>query len=94
MDNSLNESIEKIVMHKANLIMKSQKYKEYIEKLLSDRDISSNGDVVQVFLMGAVDAMIYDVGCALDFTKQKSGSHDWTSYAKRKQVLGKLFPLQ
>ena len=41
--------------------------------------------------MGAVDAMIYDVGTALDFTKQKGTVADWTSYPRRKKMLKEVF---
>jgi len=82
------ETIETIVMHKAKrMTKKDDKYMKHIKGLLRDCGISTNKDMVQAFKMGAVDAMIYDVGSIL-------GSRKIRSHAKRKEILGKLFPKQ
>lgn len=94
----VNEAVEKIVLHKGNLIKRSKQYKDYIESVLREHDIISTKTsreevkvLVKVFKMGAVDAMIYDVGSALDFTKKKLSVDDWTSFKKRKKILRKKF---
>ncbi|HUU15877.1 MAG TPA: hypothetical protein VMW72_01905 [Sedimentisphaerales bacterium] len=89
--NGINEAFEKIVGHKAKLIKKSTGYEKYIKDVLKKRGIRDSEEIVKVFKMGAVDGMIYDIGAALDFTKQKHSVDDWTSYKKRKEMLMKLF---
>ena len=94
----VNEAVEKIVLHKGNLIKRSHKYKSYIESVLREHGIISSETskeevrvLVKVFKMGAVDAMIYDVGAALDFTAQRGTVNDWTSFKKREKILRKKF---
>ena len=94
----VNEAVETIIRHKANKIKKSTRYDNYIKSVLDDHHIEASKEAVEVFKMGAVDAMIYDVGAALDFTKQKRSVDDeddvddWTSWEKRKEMLRKIFP--
>ena len=87
----IKETIETFVMRKAKRMITKRgdddEYMKHIEELLSDHDISSNNDVFQVFKMGAVDAMIYDVGCAL-------GSRKLMKHDTRKYFLRQLFPKQ
>ncbi len=95
---TLNEAVKTIIEHKANLIRNSQEYKKYIKNVLKKHGIVASADseekvkvLIEVFIMGAVDAMIYDVGTALDFTKQKRSVNDWTSYRKREDMLDGIF---
>jgi len=83
----INKAIETIVMHKAKLMMEKDDYTEHIKDLLRFCGISTKNDLVQAFKIGAVDAMIFDVGCALNLTRINK-------YDKRKKILGKLFPKQ
>ncbi len=85
---NLNDAVEAIVMHKADKMKNSKEYENYIKSVLNDHHI----EAVEVFKMGAVDAMIYDVGSALGFTRQTSSVDDWTSRRKRKEMLKKIFP--
>ncbi|MEN3013545.1 MAG: hypothetical protein ABDH23_02880 [Endomicrobiia bacterium] len=50
-------------------------------------------DNIETAIIGAVDAMIYDVACALDFTKvkKKLNIKDWSSYQTRKELLKEIF---
>ena len=91
MHSTVNESVETIINHKANLMKNCRIYKEYITIVLKEHDIIASEETVKVFIMGAVDGMIYDIGAALDFTKQKHSVDDWTSYKKRKEMLRKFF---
>ena len=91
MHSTVNESVETIMKHKANLMKNSRKYKEYITNILKEHGIIASEEKVKVFIMGAVDGMIYDIGAALDFTKQKHSVDDWTSYKKRKEMHRNFF---
>lgn len=83
----INKALETIVRHKAKLMMENDNYTKHIKDLLRVRGISTKNDLVQVFKIGAVDAMIFDVGCALNLRRINK-------YDKRKKFLGKLFPKQ
>jgi uncharacterized protein YpuA (DUF1002 family) len=84
----INESVKQIVTHKAKLIRRSSEYLKYLDELFKELKIS---DIKETALLGAVDAMIYDVACSLDFTKQKGKINDWPSYSLRKSVLKELW---
>ena len=84
----INNSVKQVITHKANLMKRSQKYSRYLEKLLKELKIS---DVKEAALLGAIDAMIYDIACSLDFTKQKGKIHDWSSYDLRESLLKELW---
>jgi len=84
----INDSVKQIITHKANLIKNSPKYSQYLDKLLKELKIT---DMKEAALLGAIDAMIYDVACSLDFTKQKGKVNDWSSYASRKSLLKELW---
>jgi len=82
-----NEAVEIIVKHKADKMKKGlsagEDYNKHIKKVLRQLGINTSKEQVRAFVVGAVDAMIYDVGAALGFTK---------SYPKRKEMLKKIFP--
>lgn len=84
----INESVKRVIVHKAKLIKNSWKYSEYLDELLNELKIT---DLKEAAILGAVDAMIYDIACSLDFTKQKSKVNDWSSYSSRKSVLKELW---
>lgn len=84
----INESAKRIIAHKAKLIKNSQKYSEYLAELLKELKIN---DLREAAILGAVDAMIYDIACSLDFTKQKGNVNDWSSYSSRKSILKELW---
>lgn len=92
----LDDVVEKIIMHKANKMKKGlapgEKYNEYITNVFEEHGIIASEETVKVFVMGAVDAMIYDVGSALGFTRRTRLVDDWTSWRKRKEMLRKIFP--
>jgi len=96
----VNEAVEAIVMYKANRMIHSQKLTQHIERFLRERGINLKDNPPEVFKICAVDAMIYDVGAALDFTKKKNKDKfaqdedvdDWTSFEKRTEMLRKIFP--
>ena len=91
MSKDINESIEKIFLYKGNLIKNSKRYRQYVKGVLNDQGINDTRDTVEAFVMGAVDGMIYDIACSLDFTKQKGGVNDWSSHRKRKEILNKIW---
>ena len=86
-----DEEVEKIIIHKAELMIKNKGLTNHIQEFLSECSIKFENIPVKIFKICAVDAMIYDVGTALDFTKKKGSVSDWTSYDKRKDILRKIF---
>ena len=78
-----NEAVEIIVKHKANNITKgNERYEKHIKTVLKIRHSKASKEAVEAFKMGAVDAMIYDVGSSLGFR---------TSYPKRIKLLKEIF---
>ena len=88
MSTKVNEAVAALCSHKASRIKKSSSYRSYLGSLLEEFDIH---DPLEASVLGAVDAMVYDMACALDFTKQKGQSSDWSSYENRKELLRKLW---
>ena len=88
MDNDINKSVENLLLYKGRLIKSSKRYREYVKDRLKEHSVK---DIVEAFVMGAVDGMIYDVGSALDFTKQKGSIDDVTSFQYRKRIIRKLW---
>lgn len=84
----VNDSVKEVLTHKAILIKNSQKYSQYLDSVLKQLNIA---DLKEAALLGAVDAMIYDIACSLDFTKQKGKVKDWSSYASRRSLLKELW---
>jgi hypothetical protein len=82
----VDEAIETIIIDKAKRIIDSNGHTEHIKKFLDDLcGINSDDTPVDVFKICAVDAMIYDVGAALNFAEFKDPD-------KRIEILKKLFP--
>jgi len=79
---------KRIIVHKAILIKNSRKYSEYLAKLFKELKII---DLKVASILGAVDAMIYDIACSLHFTKQKGNVNDWSSYSSRASILKELW---
>ena len=82
MMSAVDQAVKTIIMEKAKRL-KKREYEEYIEDVLNDHHIDASEETVRVFLMGAVDAMSYDVGAALGFRK-------WKSHEKRKEMLKEI----
>ena len=95
---AVNEAVETIIIYKGNRIKNNDRYEKYIKSVLKEHNIidsETSEETVEVFVkvfkMGAVDAMTYDVGAALDFIKQRDCVDRWTSRKKRKEILRKKF---
>lgn len=90
----IDNEIETLLLYKANLMKRkyeqqNSKYLRHLKDIINELNIR---DPVKAAIVGAVDAMIYDVACTLDFTKNKKGTHkDWSSYQSRKDLLIKIF---
>ena len=84
----VNESVSHLIDHKARLMRNSQNYRKYLSELVKDLGIA---DPVEAALLGAVDAMIYDLATALDFTKQKGSVSDWSSYSSRRAIIRRIW---
>lgn len=80
-----DEAVETIIMYKAERIRKSEEHTKHIKEFLGECGINFKDIPVDVFKICAVDAMIFDVGAALNISV-------WKSLNKRKEMLGKIFP--
>lgn len=91
----VNEAVETVIRKKAERIkgglVPDSKYNNHIKKVLKQLDTNASEEQVRIFIVGAVDAMIYDVGSALAFTQQRDCVDDWTFHEKRQEMLGKIF---
>ena len=83
MSMTANDAAVEIFLHKGRLMKNAGEYRSYLKELLEELDIT---DPVEASVLGAVDAMIYDMACALGFTRR-----NWSSYSKRKEVILKLW---
>ena len=77
-----DETVKTLIMNRAARIKSNEDHTDHIRGFLEWRGINSD---VDVFKICAVDAMIYDVGLALD-------SPDWRSRDRRKEMLQEIFP--
>jgi hypothetical protein len=80
----VNEAFEALVLHKAKLIAGSKGLRTHISGLTGSLQIEDCGTAA---ILGAIDAMVYDMATAADFTKQKGDVRDWSSYAKRREFI-------
>jgi hypothetical protein len=87
MTSEVNQSFETIVTHKAHKMVASVAYKNYARELLQEL---SETRLEQAFILGAMDATIYDLACAMDFTKRKGTVNDYSSYSQRKRLIQKI----
>jgi len=77
-----NETVKALITRRAGRIKGNEKYTNHIKEFLDWRGNNSDVDVCTIC---AVDAMIYDVGAALD-------SRFWKSRRQRRKMLQELFP--
>ena len=87
-----NDAFETIILHKAEKMRNSKKYKNHINNVLNDHNIDVTKGTEEIFIMGGVDAMIYDVASELGFTRNTNLMDDWASLKKRREILKKIFP--
>ena len=88
MSKEIDEAVERIVEHKAKLIIEKKEHTKHIvdflEEFFRDSGINFKDIPVDVFKICAVDTMIFDVGAALNFRV-------WKRPDKRKGMLRKIF---
>jgi hypothetical protein len=91
----VDPSVEDILREKARrmyeAMVQGEKYWEHIRWLLENKELKIAGKM-DTALLGAIDAMVYDVACSLDFTKQKGSVSDWSSHKRRRAFLAKWWP--
>jgi len=96
-------AIETVLCHKGKKMMDAarmrskakggkERYGDHIQAIL-DQFAKDNleDNLFKAFLMGAIDAMIYDTSCSLDFTKRKAKHDDYSGYPLRKRLIKKIF---
>lgn len=95
----LPSALEAILCHKGKKMAEAarmrrtaegekERYGDHIQAILEQL---AEGNPVKAFLAGALDAMIYDVACSLDFTKKKDKHDDYSGYPLRKRLIKKIF---
>jgi len=94
----LDDAFEEIIRYKAErmktgLIPGSQ-FNTHIKEVLGQPGIPVCEEQVENFVMGGVDAMIYDVASLVGFTRNTPDYADWASYGKRQEILREIFPPQ
>ncbi|MFH0774172.1 MAG: hypothetical protein V2A53_01565 [bacterium] len=84
----IQESAKDIFRFKAvkmrDALRKNEKYCNHLNELIGKLRIE---EPLELCLLGAIDAMIYDIACSLDFTKAKGKAGDWSGYPKRKEII-------
>jgi|GEM_PF-6399612 len=92
-------AIEAVLCHKGKKMLEAarmrrkaedeeERYGDHIQAMLEQ---FTTGNLVKAFLAGAIDAMIYDTACSLDFTKKKAKPGDYSGYPLRKRLIKKIF---
>jgi hypothetical protein len=98
-NDDLPDALETILYHKGKKMAEAarmrrraegekERYGDHIQAILEQL---TEGNVVKAFLAGALDAMIYDVACSLDFTKKKARRGDYSGYPLRKRLIKRIF---
>lgn len=76
-----DEAFEELISIKYNRMIESEHSRMYAKELVDDLKISNPGGA---FLVGAIDAMIYDMAVALDFDELQSWEY-------RKKLIERLW---
>ncbi len=76
-----DEAFEELIGIKYNRMIESEHSRMYAKELVEDLDITNPGGA---FLVGAIDAMIYDMAVALDFEELQSWEY-------RKKLIERLW---
>ena len=76
-----DEALEFIVVAKAKQMANNPNYKIYCDKIINELGITQPS---QAFLLGAIDAMIYDVDSAVALSRMK------LSYEERKALITRI----
>lgn len=95
----LSAAVEAVLCHKGKKMMKvarmrrkakddKERYGDHIQDMLEQ---FAKDSLVKAFLAGAIDAMIYDTACSLDFTKKKGKPGDYSGYPLRKRLIKEIF---
>lgn len=92
MSTQIHDSFLQIVKCKAERMKEEmeadRKFKAHCQALLNDKDLLNKTELDQLeraFLIGAIDAMIFDVASALAFPR-------YASYSSRKELIKKATP--
>jgi len=92
----LDDAFEKIIMHKAEKMKKGlvpgSQFNRHIKNMLRQSGTNVCEEQVENFVMGAIDAMMYDVASLVGFVANTRRYDDWASCRKRQEMLKKIFP--
>jgi len=94
----LDDAFKEIILYKAERmktgLIPGSPYNTYIREVLGQPGIHVCEEQVENFVMGGVDAMIYDVASLVGFNANTLNHADWASYTKRREMLNEIFPPQ
>jgi hypothetical protein len=95
---SLDDAFKEIILYKANRmrsgLVPGSPYNIHIRRVLGQAGANVCGEQVENFVIGGVDAMIYDVASLVGFTANTPDFSDWASRDKRQETLTEIFPPQ
>ena len=94
----LDDAFKEIIWHKAEKmktgLIPGSPFNTYIKEVLGQPGIPVCEEQVLNFVIGGVDAMIYDVASLVGFVRNTPDYSDWSSRSKRQEILSEIFPPQ
>ena len=94
----LDDAFEEIIRYKAEKIktglIPGSRFNTHIREVLGQRGIPVCEEQVENFVIGGVDAMIYDVASLGGFIANTPDYSNWASRMKRQEILNDIFPPQ
>jgi hypothetical protein len=92
----LDDAFKEIIMYKAENMKtglnQDSGYNGHIKRVLGQPITTVSDEQVQNFVIGAVDAMIYDVASLVGFDSDTRDYSNWASRSKRQEILREIFP--
>jgi len=94
----LDDAFKEIIRYKAeNMktgLIPGSRYNRHIKRVLRQAGANVCEEQVENFVMGGVDAMIYDVASLVGFIANTPDFSDWASRSRRQEILMEIFPPQ
>ena len=94
----LDDAFKEIIRYKAEKmktgLIPGSPFNTHIKEVLGQLGIPVCEEQVENFVIGGVDAMIYDVASSVGFNANTLDHADWASWSKRQEILREIFPPQ
>ncbi len=90
----INDAVKEIILYKGHKMKRAAEYGEYkkhIKEVFKEHNINFTNNTFKAFVMGGIDAMIYDVACLLDSAKKNGTISYWSKHEKRREILKNLW---